>query len=137
MVDISFSGFDTDKAVAYKREMMERYLRLVVKPEPSTTTIPKWSEPTTPELKEPVITKTTSNKPELDRVFNGFDPAKEGEQNKPTQEQQQTFYLREILAIVTEMLYPGKFTPQQIRHCLLYTSPSPRDRTRSRMPSSA
>ena len=23
------------------------------------------------------------------------------------------------------------------RHCLLYTSPSPRDRTRSRMPSSA
>ena len=25
----------------------------------------------------------------------------------------------------------------QIKHCLLYTSPSPRDRTRSRMPSSA
>ena len=25
----------------------------------------------------------------------------------------------------------------QIEHCLLYTSPSPRDRTRSRMPSSA
>ena len=25
----------------------------------------------------------------------------------------------------------------QLRHCLLYTSPSPRDRTRSRMPSSA
>ena len=24
-----------------------------------------------------------------------------------------------------------------IKHCLLYTSPSPRDRTRSRMPSSA
>ena len=24
-----------------------------------------------------------------------------------------------------------------VRHCLLYTSPSPRDRTRSRMPSSA
>ena len=24
-----------------------------------------------------------------------------------------------------------------LRHCLLYTSPSPRDRTRSRMPSSA
>ena len=27
--------------------------------------------------------------------------------------------------------------PQQSKHCLLYTSPSPRDRTRSRMPSSA
>ena len=27
--------------------------------------------------------------------------------------------------------------PQLIQHCLLYTSPSPRDRTRSRMPSSA
>ena len=27
--------------------------------------------------------------------------------------------------------------PQQIQSCLLYTSPSPRDRTRSRMPSSA
>ena len=30
---------------------------------------------------------------------------------------------------------PNKFT--QIARCLLYTSPSPRDRTRSRMPSSA
>ena len=28
-------------------------------------------------------------------------------------------------------------TNQLIVHCLLYTSPSPRDRTRSRMPSSA
>ena len=28
-------------------------------------------------------------------------------------------------------------TINQIRNCLLYTSPSPRDRTRSRMPSSA
>ena len=27
--------------------------------------------------------------------------------------------------------------PRQIIYCLLYTSPSPRDRTRSRMPSSA
>ena len=26
---------------------------------------------------------------------------------------------------------------QEVRNCLLYTSPSPRDRTRSRMPSSA
>ena len=30
----------------------------------------------------------------------------------------------------------GAFAPY-ITHCLLYTSPSPRDRTRSRMPSSA
>ena len=28
-------------------------------------------------------------------------------------------------------------TPEHAYHCLLYTSPSPRDRTRSRMPSSA
>ena len=28
-------------------------------------------------------------------------------------------------------------TIEQLQHCLLYTSPSPRDRTRSRMPSSA
>ena len=28
-------------------------------------------------------------------------------------------------------------SPQLFKHCLLYTSPSPRDRTRSRMPSSA
>ena len=27
--------------------------------------------------------------------------------------------------------------PRKANHCLLYTSPSPRDRTRSRMPSSA
>ena len=30
-----------------------------------------------------------------------------------------------------------KFGAPQIINCLLYTSPSPRDRTRSRMPSSA
>ena len=29
------------------------------------------------------------------------------------------------------------YTPGMLYHCLLYTSPSPRDRTRSRMPSSA
>ena len=31
--------------------------------------------------------------------------------------------------------FSNKFNPDN--HCLLYTSPSPRDRTRSRMPSSA
>ena len=30
-----------------------------------------------------------------------------------------------------------KKLPKDVRFCLLYTSPSPRDRTRSRMPSSA
>ena len=32
---------------------------------------------------------------------------------------------------------PTEFIPGCIYYCLLYTSPSPRDRTRSRMPSSA
>ena len=31
----------------------------------------------------------------------------------------------------------GNVKRQKVRACLLYTSPSPRDRTRSRMPSSA
>ena len=31
----------------------------------------------------------------------------------------------------------SRYTPQDFVTCLLYTSPSPRDRTRSRMPSSA
>ena len=31
----------------------------------------------------------------------------------------------------------GMLEDEQVRDCLLYTSPSPRDRTRSRMPSSA
>jgi len=36
-----------------------------------------------------------------------------------------------LIGMSANVLYPG------ISHCLLYTSPSPRDRTRSRMPSSA
>ena len=32
---------------------------------------------------------------------------------------------------------PFGFKPDELETCLLYTSPSPRDRTRSRMPSSA
>ena len=31
----------------------------------------------------------------------------------------------------------GKYSDEECNNCLLYTSPSPRDRTRSRMPSSA
>ena len=36
-----------------------------------------------------------------------------------------------------KILDAAKSTGAQAIHCLLYTSPSPRDRTRSRMPSSA
>ena len=56
----------------------------------------------------------------------------------------------EFLAIVLVLVYVGAVMVlflfvvmmldmgvDQLRHCLLYTSPSPRDRTRSRMPSSA
>ena len=32
---------------------------------------------------------------------------------------------------------PAERAPIQVMHCLLYTSPSPRDRQKSRMPSSA
>ena len=35
------------------------------------------------------------------------------------------------------VISPGPGNPNQAGNCLLYTSPSPRDRTRSRMPSSA
>ena len=42
---------------------------------------------------------------------------------------------------ITELLKQKQYSPlsvaQQSISCLLYTSPSPRDRTRSRMPSSA
>ena len=38
-----------------------------------------------------------------------------------------------IWMVVTKNLDTGEL----LCHCLLYTSPSPRDRTRSRMPSSA
>ena len=33
--------------------------------------------------------------------------------------------------------YSSSYFEEEIKYCLLYTSPSPRDRTRSRMPSSA
>ena len=50
---------------------------------------------------------------------------------------------RVILAVTTEATTASECNKlmsqkmDQLRHCLLYTSPSPRDRTRSRMPSSA
>ena len=44
-------------------------------------------------------------------------------------------------AAVSRVFTPGasvsKKTAEKVRSCLLYTSPSPRDRQKSRMPSSA
>ena len=42
-----------------------------------------------------------------------------------------------IFDLVLASLLACKFFSSKISNCLLYTSPSPRDRTRSRMPSSA
>ena len=39
--------------------------------------------------------------------------------------------------ISASSVFDGKFSEDRFKNCLLYTSPSPRDRTRSRMPSSA
>ena len=39
--------------------------------------------------------------------------------------------------LLKERRYLRKDAAEQLWNCLLYTSPSPRDRTRSRMPSSA
>ena len=36
-----------------------------------------------------------------------------------------------------KFIIPNAESPSYLQSCLLYTSPSPRDRTRSRMPSSA
>ena len=41
------------------------------------------------------------------------------------------------LAIAVAVIAPEEFFLASVAACLLYTSPSPRDRTRSRMPSSA
>src|SRR5665811_403076 len=35
------------------------------------------------------------------------------------------------LHVVSDFTIPGSETPEMVAHCLLYTSPSPRDRTRS------
>ena len=49
------------------------------------------------------------------------------------------FFQDGIIKDVIEMptMTDGKKNKRQVNGCLLYTSPSPRDRTRSRMPSSA
>ena len=46
-------------------------------------------------------------------------------------------WLRTSLPRMAEVVEPLRVFLEQLMACLLYTSPSPRDRTRSRMPSSA
>ena len=45
--------------------------------------------------------------------------------------------LQEAGAYSERIIFPGALVTYRDKTCLLYTSPSPRDRTRSRMPSSA
>ena len=45
--------------------------------------------------------------------------------------------LTQLISVGKDFLGGGDSDDDTIRACLLYTSPSPRDRTRSRMPSSA
>ena len=44
--------------------------------------------------------------------------------------------VEKLLFLGSSCIYP-KLAPQPLKDCLLYTSPSPRDRQKSRMPSSA
>ena len=46
-------------------------------------------------------------------------------------------YTQGLAGKADHILNPGSIPIVQTNRCLLYTSPSPRDRTRSRMPSSA
>jgi len=59
--------------------------------------------------------------------------AQEGETQSTDQEEKAKVELPAAVAKAIEDNVPKA----QIENCLLYTSPSPRDRTRSRMPSSA
>ena len=45
--------------------------------------------------------------------------------------------LAEAISVLRQALGDDPQSPTYVQTCLLYTSPSPRDRTRSRMPSSA
>ena len=44
---------------------------------------------------------------------------------------------KNIFTLLISVLLSAQCTDKNVNNCLLYTSPSPRDRTRSRMPSSA
>ena len=48
-----------------------------------------------------------------------------------------TLYAEEVKVFEFTDKELSELTVRKVRGCLLYTSPSPRDRTRSRMPSSA
>ena len=45
--------------------------------------------------------------------------------------------LFQTLYTIVDTFYAGKISPEALSACLLYTSPSPRDLSTSRMPSSA
>ena len=75
-----------------------------------------------------IMPDTAKEKPQRGKVI-AVGPGKDG--NKPTVKK-------------GDVVLYGKYAGQELQHegkdyliCLLYTSPSPRDRTRSRMPSSA
>ena len=91
------------------------------------------------------VKKKTANLPTLNYLFqflDAYDFASEGTED--IQEENKTIINASVLGKVFEKINGYKdgsiFTPAFITMymcCLLYTSPSPRDRTRSRMPSSA
>ena len=47
------------------------------------------------------------------------------------------FFVKRLIERTPMQQPPNAYAPLRVSTCLLYTSPSPRDRTRSRMPSSA
>ena len=75
----------------------------------------------------------------VDRVFGRIDPIAAGGERYRIEDCENitvfqgsgTFVDHKVLEVETDA------GVEQLRSCLLYTSPSPRDRTRSRMPSSA
>ena len=68
-------------------------------------------------------------------VLEELDKFKKGNQNRNLQARR---FLRKVDAYSDDVLNEdGVSLGEQSGSCLLYTSPSPRDRTRSRMPSSA
>ena len=80
------------------------------------------------EDKTPVVEKTQDEiiSDEIDSILEGFD--------EPVEESQESDVNTDKL-VEKNML--GRLAKSLDLTCLLYTSPSPRDRTRSRMPSSA
>jgi len=69
----------------------------------------------------------------------GKDENRRGVRNMPTREELMATPLSELKSVLKEReVRVGQiFELDDLKGCLLYTSPSPRDRTRSRMPSSA